>query len=130
MAFKSMSFGEKLVGVGPDCFSQYVYMEPEIENLLYNVFGNARLTNSHNEWLTILINLGVCGFLAYIAVFATAIFRQIKAGKSIEIALISGICILTYTIHNMVSFQQVICTPVVFILLGMGESILCREKEK
>ncbi|MBQ6888103.1 MAG: O-antigen ligase family protein [Lachnospiraceae bacterium] len=129
-AFATMTFREKMVGVGPDCFYRYVYSEWEIATELYNVFGDARLTNAHNEWLTTLVNLGICGVLPYITVFITAVFRQLKEGKKHEPALVSAVCIITYTIHNMVSFQQVICTPVVFILIGMGESVICRKLSK
>lgn len=128
-AFRTMSFGRKLVGIGPDCFYLYVYGIDEIANRLYNVFGDARLTNTHNEWLTILINTGICGFVTYIAVFVSAVLRQLKAGKNKEIVLVSTVCIISYTVHNMVSFQQIICTPVVFILLGMGERILSKKEK-
>lgn len=123
-AFRIMTIGEKLVGIGPDCFHKYVYSVGEIANLLYDVFGEARLTNAHNEWLTILINMGICGFLTYASIFITAVLRQLKAVKNKEIVLVSMVCIISYIVHNMVSFQQVICTPVVFILLGIGERIV------
>ncbi len=128
-AFRSMSFGEKLVGIGPDCFYLYVYNIEEIANLLYNVFGDARLTNAHNEWLTILVNMGICGFLTYISVFISALLRQLKTGKNKEIVLVSAVCIISYTVHNMVSFQQIICTPIVFILLGIGEHIIVKSEK-
>ena len=98
--------------------------------IFYNVFGDARLTNAHNEWLTVLVNVGICGFLTYVTVFVTAVYRQLKADKSRETALVSAVCVIAYTIHNMVSFQQVIGTPIVFILMGMGEGILCRNMEE
>lgn len=126
----TMPIWEKLVGVGPDCFSNYVYSEPGISNMLYNVFGDARLTNSHNEWLTIFVNLGLFGALTYAAAFISAIIRQVKGYKTSEIVLVSALCIISYTMHNMVSFQQVICTPIVFIMLGMGEKSLRRQKIK
>lgn len=129
-AFHTMSFREKLTGIGPDCFSKYVYGEWDIAVMLYNVFGDARLTNAHNEWLTVLVNVGICGFLTYVTVFVTAVYRQLKADKSRETALVSAVCVIAYTIHNMVSFQQVIGTPIVFILMGMGEGILCRNMEE
>lgn len=123
-AFVSMPIEKKVIGVGPDCFYLFVYSKWELAVKLYQVFGDARLTNAHNEWLTILINTGVCGLLSYAAVFVTSIFRQIKAGKKQALLLVSAVCMITYTIHNMVSFQQVICTPIAFILLGMGENLI------
>ena len=130
MAIATMTPWKKLVGVGPDCFCNYVYSEQGIANLLYNVFGDARLTNAHNEWLTILVNLGLCGFLSYVTIFISAIIRQVKGSKSNELVIVSAVCIISYMTHNMVSFQQVICTPIVFIMLGMGEKSLRRQKVK
>lgn len=122
--FATMSFVQKLVGIGPDCFYHYVYEVEEIAVKLYEVFGTARLTNAHNEWLTVLVNTGLFGLLTYAAAFGSAVFRLIKLGKSKEILWISAVCLISYTVHNMVSFQQVICTPQIFILMGIGESLL------
>lgn len=123
-AFATMPVLNKIVGIGPDCFYLYAYNNWDISVRLYNIFGDARLTNAHNEWLTILVNMGILGFLSYAAIFLTAIFRQTKEGRKREILLISAVCIISYTVHNMVSFQQVICTPIIFILLGFGEKML------
>ena len=35
-----------------------------------------------------------------------------------------AVAVLTYTAHNMVSFQQVLHTPYLFIVLGIGEGLL------
>ena len=132
-AFVSMPFRKKIIGVGPDCFYEYAYSNWDIAVMLYNVFGDARLTNTHNEWLTLLVNVGVCGLLFYVTAFMSSVFRQLKAGKKQELLLVSAVCILTYVVHNMVSFQQVISTPIAFILLGMGENLIRNisiEKEK
>lgn len=122
--FAAMSFAQKLVGIGPDCFYHYVYEVDEIAMKLYEVFGEARLTNAHNEWLTVLVNTGLFGLLTYAAAFCSAVFRLLKAGKRREILLISAVCLISYIVHNMVSFQQVICTPLIFILMGIGEGML------
>lgn len=88
---------------------------------LYAVFGNSRLENAHNELLTMLVNTGVCGALSYAAVFLAAMYCQFRAGRQKGLLLIPAVCIFSYCIHNMVSFQQVVSTPVVFMLIGFGE---------
>lgn len=127
-AFAGMSFREKWTGIGPDCFYAYVYSDAEIARELYSVFGDARLTNAHNEWLTTLVNTGIFGLLSYAAIFISSIVRLLRAGKKKELLLVAAVSIVAYTVHNMVSFQQVICTPVIFIILGFGEKEL-REME-
>ncbi|MDE6606928.1 MAG: O-antigen ligase family protein [Lachnospiraceae bacterium] len=129
-AFASMPMLHKLVGIGPDCFYLYAYSNGDIALRLYNVFGEARLTNAHNEWLTILVNMGLLGLLSYAAVFGSAIYRQISGGRKNALLLVSSVCIISYTVHNMVSFQQVICTPVVFFLIGCGENLIRNDTKR
>lgn len=120
-AFADMPFLNKLVGIGPDCFGSYVYGRQDMAEGLYAVFGNSRLENAHNELLTMLVNTGVCGALSYAAVFLAAMYCQFRAGRQKGLLLIPAVCIFSYCIHNMVSFQQVVSTPVVFMLIGFGE---------
>jgi hypothetical protein len=42
---------------------------------------------------------------------------------------IFGLSAFAYTIHNIVSFQQILSTPFIFLMLGMGEA-LARENKK
>lgn len=127
-AFSVMTPMEKLVGVGPDCFYKYVYSNWDIATELYRIFGDARLTNAHNEWLTVLVNVGVCGLISYVSFLGTAAWRQFKEGKNRELLLLSAVCIVSYTVHNMVSFQQIICTPLIFVLAGFGENLMRKGK--
>lgn len=120
-AFADMPFLNKLVGIGSDCFGCYVYDRQDMAKELYGVFGNSRLENAHNELLTMLVNTGVCGALSYAAVFLSAMCRQFRAGRQKGILWISAVCIFSYCIHNMVSFQQIVSTPFVFMLIGFGE---------
>lgn len=56
--FAAMPSARKLVGAGPDCFESCVYSDPQIAEMLHSVFGTSRLTNAHNELLTVLVNTG------------------------------------------------------------------------
>ncbi len=121
-AYKTMMPMQKLIGAGPDCFYAYVYSNVDIALEVRGMFGDARLTNAHNEWLTVLVNTGMWGLLFYATIFVSAIARQLKkAAEAESLLFVSAICILSYTVHNMISFQQVICTPIVFVLLAFGE---------
>lgn len=128
-AFAAMPVIQKLVGAGPDCFEYCVYGNLDIAEVLYSVFGTSRLTNAHNELLTTLVNTGVCGLMSYVAIFFTSMLRQFRKGAENNFLLVSAVCIFAYAINNLVSFQQVVSTPMVFILIGFGESVL-RKCEK
>lgn len=47
-AYRSMDALHKIFGVGPDCFSDYVYDRAELADRLMYQFVNQRLTNAHN----------------------------------------------------------------------------------
>lgn len=129
LAFRSMSPLHKITGVGPDCFAEYVYAVPELGPRIYGQFGNARLTNAHNEWLTVLVNQGIPGLICYAGIFVSAFIRFAKGGREKSVLYLCAACVLTYAVHNMVSFQQILNTPYVFILLGVGEGIRRLEKK-
>lgn len=128
-AYRSMDTVHKMVGVGPDCFSDYIYDKPELAQKLGDRFVNLRLTNAHNEQLTTLVNVGVLGWLCYMGIFVTAFVRCVRRGKRQLLLYPCAICILAYAIHNLVSFQQVLSTPYVFMILGIGEK-LCRNTQE
>lgn len=122
----------KLLGVGPDAMGIYIHsgVNPELKQLVEDYFGNLMLTNAHNEWLTVLINEGLLGAGGYIALMVTAICRYLKAGKADPLVGAAGMGILAYTINNVFSFQQVMSTSTVFLMLGIGEACLRSRKKE
>lgn len=126
MCFSEQNFLHKLVGVGPDCMSSYLYGDssPKLLALVNERFGTLRLTNAHNEWLTILVNMGILGFTGYAGMMITGIFRYIGQRKINFIAGAAGFCLLAYTVNNMFSFQQAMNTPTMFVIFGMGEAYM------
>lgn len=127
--FKKMPFLHKLIGVGPDCFSQYAYSLPEVAEGLRSSFGSSRLTNVHNELFTALLNTGVLGVSFYIGIFVSFVKGCMKKGKENPALYVFVTCIICYFAHNMISFAQILNLPFLFILLGMGEAVRRRIKE-
>ncbi len=132
--YKNMHGWRKLTGVGPDCFAMYLYTLPDLAKAVIKQFGGARLTNAHNEWLTVLVNEGIFGLLSYGGIFISAVFRYVYCAERTQddrkrYLYIFGLSAFAYTIHNVVSFQQILSTPFVFLMLGMGEALI-REPEK
>jgi len=116
----------KFVGVGPDAMALYIHSgaNPALKQMVEGYFGRLMLTNAHNEWLTVLINEGLLGAVGYIGFMITAICRYLKAGRTDALAGAAGMGILAYTVNNIFSFQQVMGTSAVFLLLGIGEACL------
>ena len=130
--FMDQSIVGKLFGVGPDCMGMYIYTgtNQELLSFVETTFAPpARLTNAHNEWLTILVNQGLFGLVSFITVIVSAIYIFIKAGREQPIMGAFGMGILAYTINNMFSFQQPMNIIVFYLFLGMGAAYL-RDKKK
>lgn len=126
-AYKSMDALHKTVGIGPDCFADYIYDVPELGERMAERFGNLRLTNAHNEWMTVLVNTGVSGLICYVGIFLSAFVRYLKVAEKQPLLYVFAVTLLTYTAHDMVSFQQVLNTPCIFIVLGIGEGLRRRS---
>lgn len=125
-AYITMPPLNKLIGAGPDCFAEYIYSVEDLADRTYELFGYARLTNAHNEWITVLVNQGILGFACFVGAFAAAFCRFMKKAHVESALYLCAASILLYTLHNMVSFQQILNAPFVFMILGIGEGI-CRK---
>lgn len=117
----------KLFGVGPDCFHSYVaeYYGEEAQLL----WGAKQLTNAHNEWLTMLIGGGIFGAAAYIGIYVTSVRRLVRVYSRDVLAAGIAAAVVSYMCYNFFCYQQVLCTPFVFICMGIGEYIL-RQQER
>ncbi len=129
-AYKRLDSLHKIVGVGPDCFANHIYGDSVLAVRLVEEFGQERLTNAHNEGLSILINLGLLGALCYAGLVGSVLLRCCRRAQGQQILYVCAVSILAYTVHNVVSFQQILNTPYLFILLGIGEGLLRKSKEK
>lgn len=128
--FLQQDFLHKLVGIGPDCMSAFLYhgASQELTQWAERWFAGSRLTNAHNEWLTILVNEGVLGCICYVGMMCSAIQRLLKERKISMAAGACGFCVLAYTVNNMFSFQQSMNAATIFIIMGMGESFLRKNR--
>ncbi len=123
--FARESLLHKLFGVGPDCFSSYVMAVHGEEVQLF--WGDKILTNAHNEWMTTLVNTGIFGAAAYIGIFVTAVRRFLKAWQQDYVLAGAAASAVSYMAYNFFCYQQVCCTPFVFLMLGVGEYLARKE---
>lgn len=126
--FQNLNIRQKLFGVGPDCYNQGAYNFDGGKLISY--WGYSTLTNAHNEWFTAIINFGILGGGLYLAIFVAGAVRFLKrAGLEMKndiknnpsILLGMAACIVTYVGHNTFCYQQILCTPFIFMFLGIGE---------
>lgn len=127
-AFLNMSLLQKLFGVGPDCLAPYVYSIPEISDALHGLWGSVQLTNAHNEYLNSMMCYGIVGLVSWLAVLIGGIRYFYGKAKKHAFMIAFTLCIIGYACHNIFCYQQVCCTPLLFIILGIGESLTKSEK--
>ena len=112
-----------LFGIGPDTygiiFKKYYFSE------MVNIW-NKNVINAHCEMLQLLITNGILGVIAYYGMFLSAV--KVFLGKNSTFLKAIGIAILSYLCYGLIDNIQGICTPMVFILLGVGMSGVVREK--
>lgn len=129
--FAEQNLWHKLVGAGPDCMWAFIAggasqgLLQEVEAL----FGNARLTNAHNEWITVLVNTGILGCAGYVGMVVCGIRDFMRAKERSALLLACGMTLLAYTVNNIFSFQQSMNVSTMFVIFGMGEAFL-REMQK
>lgn len=113
----------KLFGAGPDSFAESVYTYFATE--LNERWGEGTtLTCAHNEWLNAVINVGILGLIAYLGSFISAFRDCMKKAKEYPELFGVAISIVAYILHNFFCYQQIICTPTIFILMGMAQSVI------
>ena len=69
--------------------------------------------------------IGWCCEVAYVGIFIGAIVRFTKKAAETPEVIAPALCILAYMAHNFFCYQQIICTPIIFLIIGGGEC-LCR----
>lgn len=129
-SFADFSFLQKLIGVGPDCFSAYIKSVPAYLEQMQNFWGNLVLTNAHNEYLTKLYNLGILGLASYVGMLFTAIGIFLKYRKNNSLLPMFALCTVSYMVHNIFCYEQVCCSPIFYILMGMGRNLIHKLPDK
>ncbi|MCR4588391.1 MAG: O-antigen ligase family protein [Lachnospiraceae bacterium] len=131
--FASLPFLRKFVGVGPDCFKVYSYSVDALREPLMARFGDSTLTNAHGEWVNMLANCGIFGAVSYAGIFISAFRRFYKSAEKDNTMILFALCVISYVCNNIVSFQQLVGTPFIFVILGMGEGyyrhVICKIEE-
>ncbi|MDE6209160.1 MAG: O-antigen ligase family protein [Lachnospiraceae bacterium] len=84
-------------------------------------------TTAHNEFLEILLNVGILGLLSYISVIIATIVKNIKNREYFNIQFTVGI--IAYCIQSMFIAMQPVVIPLVFVFLGLANNIAI-DKER
>lgn len=130
-AIGTFSFKDMFFGVGPDCFS-YV-MDKFFYTEVREFWKGKQLACAHCEWLNMFVNEGLVGLTAYAGIFISMCVRLGKTVKDEPMAMPCLAAVCAYMGYNLFCYQQSVCTPTIFVLMGIGEMIIMysrRTKEK
>lgn len=108
----------KLIGVGPDCYGPYAYAH--YADQMNAMWGNNTLTNAHNEWFNMIVNYGFVGAALYLGIFVSALTAFIRHAERSPRLVACAACVAAYMGHNLFCYQQVLCTPFVFLIMAFG----------
>ena len=115
-----------LFGPGPDMMHRVAYKYHQ--EILDAFSSKSRMVCAHNEWLTAYANYGLFGGTAYLGIFVSSVMRNHLCSEKKPVIIGVIMCVIAYMAHNLFCYQQIICTPLIFIIMGMGEAI-ARERE-
>ena len=116
----------KIFGMGPDSYYYALYQwgSDAMDWINRGLLDNSVYVNAHNEWLTILVQQGIIGVIAYGGIFFTA-FRNLRSSTTRDPRALAVLLGLTgYLICSLFTFQHVLSTPFAFALLGMARGVL------
>nr|MCR4787231.1 O-antigen ligase family protein [Lachnospiraceae bacterium] len=108
-----------LLGPGPDCYATIVYATEPRATEIYNFWNHELVVCAHNEWLNMLFNEGILGLISYLGIFVSALIVFLKkAGNPVMTGCAASVA--AYFFHNMFCYQQILCTPMIFLIMALG----------
>jgi O-antigen ligase len=121
--YKGLPVGNKITGVGPNCFmyawNDHMAMHPSLIAEFTEHFEDLALTSAHSEYFDYLINTGILGFLSYVAVIIMLVRTFLEKGTRSGAKEISMLCCVIYLCYMLLNFSIVCATPYFFIFMGI-----------
>ena len=66
-----------------------------------------------------LFDEGILGIISYLGIFVSAYIKFLKkTGDAMVIACAGSV--IAYFFHNLFCYQQILCTPMIFIIMALG----------
>jgi hypothetical protein len=110
--FEKFSIWKKLVGYGPETFGILL-----LRKTAGNPYGQL-FDSAHNEYLHLLITIGILGVLSYIAFVIELVKSSIKENKDNIYKMAIAFAIICYSSQAFVNINVPIVAPVLWLLFG------------
>lgn len=115
---------QKLFGYGPDLLG--IPLHERFNEEIFAKMG-AYLVDAHNETLQTLGTIGLFGCAAYMGAQITALVRYAKNYETDPFLLAVATGLIAYIAQGMMGSPQTFSTPILFVGMAIGESILRRN---
>lgn len=110
---------KKLFGYGPDTLA-ILAVQGYLKEMISTY--NAVFSSAHNEYLQYLVSIGAVGMISYIAAITSSIVVMVKRGKENPMFFAIAAAILCYSAQAVVNINTPIVTPIMIVLLAMGNA--------
>lgn len=111
--FSKLSLWKKLIGYGPETFGILI-LRATANNKYNELFDSA-----HNEYLHMLITVGIFGLTAYIF-FLFSFIKRCFSHKNNYYIIAVAFGVICYSTQAFVNLNLPIITPIFWLLMGMG----------
>ena len=110
-----MTLLQKIFGYGPD--TCYLLMMDHFLGRM-QAAGYGMFDSAHNEYLNLLLTVGITGMLSYLWLLFTGIREMVRSRS--RMALVLAAAVVTYAAQAFVNIAVPIVYPVFFVLFSMG----------
>lgn len=117
----------KLFGNGLGSLYDLVYFGPDRKALLGYMGGNA-FYDPHNEYLQILVDMGLLGFAGYIGLLVTTLVRALRRWKGSEWQMAVALTLSVYMVQALVNAYSIMHLPLLFIFLGFANGYMLKKE--
>ncbi|PPK83528.1 O-antigen ligase-like membrane protein [Lacrimispora xylanisolvens] len=115
--FSKLTFWKKMIGYGPETFGILI-LKATANNKYNEIFDSA-----HNEYLHMLITVGVFGLISYL-IFVFSIIKKCFKHKENNYLMAIAFGIICYSAQAFVNLNLPIATPIFWLLISMASAKL------
>ncbi len=115
-------------GGGPDTLAKRLAFSFQRYNAATGTNIQSFIDTAHNDYLNILANTGILSLLAYVSALISLAFKALKSGFDNPVSAVLFIGLLCYLIQIFFSFSICIVAPFFWVVLGLLEAALSKNK--
>lgn len=113
--FRDFNPLKKLIGFGPDTFG-IILLDKTKNNIYGEIYDTA-----HNEYIHYLLTVGIIGVTSYVIYLCSFIVNGVRICKNNPTVIAIVLAVICYSVQAFVNLNLPIATPIMWMLLMLGE---------